>query len=711
MQRLTQKASLVGLALWAGSTLLFLSILTLPNAQAQTATALTLRAVGPHVSDELILHVALNAKPYDLTSQDLSGITPLTPNAIIRRLCGWVTDAYRSGFLKVNSLKSFDFDALIAEPGNMAWPRCLKVDLSPQKVQIREGVYASNLYKQLTGSPGRDDSVAKFFGISVESMKLHQNGQVLTGSYRTLPVTIFPKKVTPELFAKDVVRIAAAGGKLSNAMILISPLREGVIVLAMPVSDQNDISVDIPLCAGFERPPIEAEAIKQAYHLARKGWVQAPDPARIVVVDNGFFGADPTNDKGLFEGSPFPDKYFLKDKDNDQSLAQKINITNSVIEYGEPIEFSYIDPSNFVHSIDPNENSQHGTHVTGLTLGGPAFATQREQLRENGAPWAQITILNVGRGGANLFPNAQGHIQSFISVNRHKPYIVNLSIAYAGGADSDIRTLFNAILSDMHPNSLLVVAAGNEKNSVLTANLVPASLGGTSSQNVITVAAYDASGGLAPFSNYEQDIVDIAAPGCKISSWILNTLDPANNTAAMSGTSMATPLVTFAAALLRSLDAETKAGDIKSRLIASGDLLVQDPKRPIAYKGVRLNIAKSLYWSHDYVKVGEEQLLGSIQRLPNSARKCLDEAKPHNAEEVWAIKKRADGSGLLFLGKNLKRVARVCDVDAMSDDLVFTPTHRITEVGPEPLAKPGEPAPAQRTESMKNVNEIVVRNR
>jgi len=65
----------------------------------------------------------------------------------------------------------------------------------------------------------------------------------------------------------------------------------------------------------------------------------------------------------------------------------------------------------------------------------------------------------------------------------------------------------------------------------------------------------------------------MAAPG-GISSWIENW----NQTIPLNGTSMATPLVTFAAGLLRSLIEDAEGRDLTNRLIAAADLLADEDR-------------------------------------------------------------------------------------------------------------------------------------
>ena len=105
--------------------------------------------------------------------------------------------------------------------------------------------------------------------------------------------------------------------------------------------------------------------------------------------------------------------------------------------------------------------------------------------------------------------------------------------------------------------------------------------------NVISVAATTNQDSLANFSTFGKRSVHIAAPGHKIYSSI-----PNNRYATFSGTSMATPHVTGAAALLWGANLKLNYAEIKDRLLRSRDP-VPGLSRKIA-SGGRLNVYNAL---------------------------------------------------------------------------------------------------------------------
>jgi hypothetical protein len=108
---------------------------------------------------------------------------------------------------------------------------------------------------------------------------------------------------------------------------------------------------------------------------------------------------------------------------------------------------------------------------------------------------------------------------------------------------------------------LSVFAAGNDNVNIDIQPRYPAAF---SLDNVVTVAAIDSNGNRASFSNYGANSVDIAAPGVSI----LSTY-PTGTYSSLSGTSMATPLVSGVLALVKSRYPSWSAAELKNALLRS----------------------------------------------------------------------------------------------------------------------------------------------
>ena len=113
---------------------------------------------------------------------------------------------------------------------------------------------------------------------------------------------------------------------------------------------------------------------------------------------------------------------------------------------------------------------------------------------------------------------------------------------------------------------LFVVAAGNGDESGLGYDIdqKPVYPAVFDLDNIISVASLRFDGTLDPASNYGAVGVDLAAPG----SYILSTTT-GGNYSYMSGTSMAAPMVTGAAALLYSYDSALTPAEVKTRILAA----------------------------------------------------------------------------------------------------------------------------------------------
>jgi subtilisin family serine protease len=113
---------------------------------------------------------------------------------------------------------------------------------------------------------------------------------------------------------------------------------------------------------------------------------------------------------------------------------------------------------------------------------------------------------------------------------------------------------------------LFVVSCGNGGISGLgystdTYPVYPASF---PYDNIISVANLLFDGSLSKDSNYGANSVDIAAPG----SYILSTI-PGNTYGFMSGTSMAAPMVTGAAAMVYSYRQDISLSEVKNIILNS----------------------------------------------------------------------------------------------------------------------------------------------
>jgi subtilisin family serine protease len=141
--------------------------------------------------------------------------------------------------------------------------------------------------------------------------------------------------------------------------------------------------------------------------------------------------------------------------------------------------------------------------------------------------------------------------------------VANASWGGTFGYNGD--ALYNAIAYAGTKGQVFVTASGNYSRNIDSAyyNNYPAEY---NLSNIVVVGASTSSAALAYYSNYGATTVDVVAPGTSV----LSTL-PGNRYGSMTGTSMATPMVTGAVALMLSANRTLTAAQIKQRLISGAD--------------------------------------------------------------------------------------------------------------------------------------------
>jgi serine protease len=205
---------------------------------------------------------------------------------------------------------------------------------------------------------------------------------------------------------------------------------------------------------------------------------------------------------------------------------------------------------------DPFDDNEHGTHVAG-TIG--ASVNNAEGVV--GVNWetSMIACKFLDSSGGGSESGAISCLDYLLNLKNSGVNLVATNNSWGGGYFT--QPLFDAIQAHNEADILFVAAAGNESNNNDANPTYPA---GYESDNVISVAAHDESGVLANFSNYGTQTVDISAPGVGILSSI-----PGGGYAFFDGTSMATPHVAGALALMAAQYPEATGAGLKSLLLAT----------------------------------------------------------------------------------------------------------------------------------------------
>ncbi|MGC5305997.1 S8 family peptidase [Micromonospora zamorensis] len=186
----------------------------------------------------------------------------------------------------------------------------------------------------------------------------------------------------------------------------------------------------------------------------------------------------------------------------------------------------------------------HGTHVAG-TVGGSAYGVAKAvQL-------VGVRVLNCSGSGTNAGVIAG---VDWVTANAIKPAVANMSLG--GGANT---SLDNAVRNSIASGVTYGLAAGNDSGAN-ACNTSPAR-----TTEAITVGSTTSTDARSSFSNIGT-CLDIFAPGSSITSAWYNS-NTATNT--ISGTSMATPHVVGAAALVASANPSWTPAQVRNQLVAN----------------------------------------------------------------------------------------------------------------------------------------------
>jgi thermitase len=233
------------------------------------------------------------------------------------------------------------------------------------------------------------------------------------------------------------------------------------------------------------------------------------------------------------------------------------------------------------HDSNPLDDGGHGTHVAG-TIG----AVGNNSLGVVGVNW---TVRIMAIKSHDIFGNGSSAsvIEAFhyATLMRNRGVNVRVTNSSWGGAPeapSFDQALKDAIDASGNAGILNVCAAGNSGTNNDVTPFYPATY---DSPSILAVTASDSNDGAA-FS-FGPTTVDLAAPGVGVLSTI-----PNSGYGMLSGTSMATPHVSGAAALICAYNPYLTVAQLKAALMNNVDVLPAFNGRCVT--GGRLNVLRAI---------------------------------------------------------------------------------------------------------------------
>jgi subtilisin family serine protease len=229
-------------------------------------------------------------------------------------------------------------------------------------------------------------------------------------------------------------------------------------------------------------------------------------------------------------------------------------------------------------TCNPLDDHDHGSHVSG-TIGGVG----NNGVGVAGVNWTTsiMGLKFLDASGSGSTADAIVAIDFAVNAKIAGVNVRVLSNSWGGGGFS--QALLDAINRANANDILFVAAAGNSSANNDTTPHYPSSY---NAPNVVSVAATDSNDALASFSNFGANSVHLGAPGVSTLSTTIG-----NTYSYFSGTSMATPHVSGAAALILS-QGYLSVSALKSKLLSSVDALPSLSGRTVT--GGRLNLCKAI---------------------------------------------------------------------------------------------------------------------
>ena len=288
----------------------------------------------------------------------------------------------------------------------------------------------------------------------------------------------------------------------------------------------------------------------------------------------------------------------------------------------------YVDDVHGINLIDPNETPMddhgHGTHVAGI------IAMENNNVGGVGIAY-KSKIMPIKAGGSDGTFNSTDIAKGIEYAYKNGADVINMSFgSYAHSA------LIENALQDAFNSCVLVAAAGNDRIPTADCPLGGQNMYPAAYSYVIGVMAYDEANSFASFSNWDYKPnanaeYEVVAPGVSVYSTL-----PNGRYASWNGTSMAAPMVSAEAAILRS---SLKDKDTYSSRYIMGQL-------------VGATEDTITYYNEDVKKTYNYKKLSLTASLTNKPKPniTVDEIYAFDSED---ISKSNNGDGIIQPGETI----------------------------------------------------------
>ena len=288
----------------------------------------------------------------------------------------------------------------------------------------------------------------------------------------------------------------------------------------------------------------------------------------------------------------------------------------------------YVDDVHGINLIDPNETPMddhgHGTHVAGI------IAMENNNVGGVGIAY-KSKIMPIKAGGSDGTLYSSDIAKGIEYAYKNGADVINMSF----GSSAHSALIENA-LQDAFNSCVLVAAAGNDGIPTADCPLGGQNMYPASYSYVIGVMAYDEANSFASFSNWDYKPnanaeYEVVAPGVNIYSIL-----PNGRYATWNGTSMAAPMVSAEAAILRS---SLKDKDTYSSRYIMGQL-------------VGATEDTITYYNEDVKKTYNYKKLSLTASLTNKPKPniTVDEIYAFDSED---ISKSNNGDGIIQPGETI----------------------------------------------------------